>query len=86
MLLDGYANRHHKCFLAELFLNEENTEYILCFRPLAVCNDSESPSACGYVTIEIAEAREMIRTGLLPVSAANILDEKSRALDPRRTP
>jgi hypothetical protein len=79
-LLDGYAKRHHKCFLTELFLNEEDTEYILCFRPLTVSEDLESRLACRYLRVEISEAREMIRTGLLPISVANILDEQLGSL------
>jgi hypothetical protein len=79
-LLDGYAKRHNKCFLTELFLNEDDTEYVMCFRPLTVSEDLQGPSACRYLRIEIAEAREMTRTGLLPVSVANILDEQLRPL------
>ena len=79
-LLDGYAKRHHKCFLTELFQNGEETEYVMCFRPLTVNEDLQSRSACRYLRIELAEAAEMIRTGLLPISVANILDEQLRPL------
>ncbi len=75
-LLDGYAKRHHKCFLTELFLNDEGDEYILCFRPLVFREDPQNQSVCQYVRIGIGEAGELTRTGLLTVSVANILDEK----------
>jgi hypothetical protein len=79
-LLDGYAKRHHKCSLTELFLNEDDTEYVMCFRTLTVSKDPQSPPDCRYLRIEIAEARGMIRTGLLPISVANILEEQLRPL------
>jgi hypothetical protein len=74
-VLDGYAKRHHKCFLTELFLSTEGDEYILCFRPLVFCEDPQNQSVCRYVRIGIGEAAELTRTGLLTVSVANILDE-----------
>jgi hypothetical protein len=79
-ILDGCAKRHHECRLTELFPNEESTEYVMCFRSLSVTNASESPFACQSVRINIAELRGMIRTELLPVSVADILDEKLRLL------
>jgi hypothetical protein len=75
-LLDGYAKRHHKCFLTELFLSDERDEYILCFRPLVFREDPRNQSVCRYIRIEIGEAKDLTRTGLLTVSVANILDEK----------
>ena len=78
--LDGYAKRHHKCFLTELFLNEDGDQYWACFRPVTVVEDSGSLSPCRYVRIEITEAREIKQTGLLPLSVANLLDEQLRPL------
>jgi len=75
-VLDGYAKRHHECFLAELDLHEEAAERVTCFRPRHVCENSKNPYACRYMTLEIAEVTEIIRVGLLPISVANILDEQ----------
>jgi hypothetical protein len=79
-LLHGYAKRHHKCFLAELFLCGKGDEYIMCFRPTTTPDDAENRWACQYARIETVEARELRRTGLLTVSIANILDEKLQPL------
>jgi hypothetical protein len=75
-VLDGYARKHHECFLTELFLNAEGDEYFLCFRPLEPQKALLTPTGCCYVTIGIGEAVELIRAGLLTISIANILDEK----------
>jgi hypothetical protein len=78
--LDGYAKRHHKCFLAELFMSEDGDEYIMCFRPTVFSEDPQNQRTCLYVRIETGEARELTRTGLLTESIANILDEKLQPL------
>ncbi len=83
-LLDGYAKRHHKCFLAELFLNEKGDEYIMCFRPTVFHEDPRNQRACQYERIRIGEARELSRIGLLTESVANILDEKLQLLSQLR--
>jgi hypothetical protein len=83
-LLDGYAKRHHKCFLAELFLSEEGDEYIMCFRPTVFRDDPQNQRACQYVRIQTGEARELTRTRLFAVSIANILDEKLQPLSRMR--
>jgi hypothetical protein len=75
-VLDGYAKNHHECFLAELDLHEETDEYVVCFRPIRTSVDSVSRYACRYLRMEISEAREIIRAGMLPVSVANLLDEQ----------
>jgi len=75
-LLDGHAKRHHRCFLTELFLSEDEDEYITRFRPAIFGDDPQNQRACQYVRIEIAEARELTRSGLLTISIANVLDEK----------
>jgi hypothetical protein len=79
-LLDGYAKRHHNCFLAELDPHEESGEYVACFRPLNANLDSEARSAYRYLTMGMAEVREMTRTGLLPISLSIILDEELHPL------
>ena len=79
-VLDGYAKRHHDCFLAELDLHEEAAECVACFRPRHVGENSKNRYACRYVTLEIAEVREIIRVGLLPISAAAFLDEELHSL------
>ena len=67
-------------------MSEDGDEYIICFRPTLFRGDSlrQSPGYCQYVRIEAGEAREMARSGLLPVSIANILDEKLRPLSEMR--
>jgi hypothetical protein len=79
-LLDGYAKRHHKCFLAELFMSEDGDAFIMCFRPKVFSEDPQNQRVCQYVRIETGEARELTRTGLLTESIANILDEKLQPL------
>jgi hypothetical protein len=80
MLLDGYAKRHHKCFVAEFWFDEDKDEYTVCFRPLFLSPESPNRYACRYVTMEIGEAKESIRAGMLTASIANVLDEELRPL------
>ena len=61
-------------------MSGEGDEYIMCFRPTTPREDAQNRLACQYVRIETAEARELTRTGLLPVSIDNILDEKLQSL------
>ena len=61
-------------------MNEDRDEYILCFRPKVFSDDPENQRVCQYVRIQIAEARELTRAGLLTESIANILDEKLQPL------
>ena len=79
-LLDGYAKRHHKCFVAEFSFDEDKGEYTVCFRSLSVSPESPNRYACRYVTMEIGEAKELVRAGMLMVSIANVLDEELRPL------
>lgn len=32
--LDSYMRTHYRCFVAEMFLSEDQAEYIVCFRPV----------------------------------------------------
>jgi len=79
-LLDGYATRYHKCFVAELSFDEDKGEYTVCFRPLGGSPQSPDRYACRYLTIGFGEAREMLRAGLLTVSVANTLEEELQPL------
>jgi len=75
-LLDGYAKRHHKCFVAELSFDDDKGEYTVCFRPSGASPESPDRYACGYLTIDADEARQMLRAGLLTVSVADTLEEE----------
>jgi len=79
-LLDGYAKRHHKCFVAELSFDDDKGEYTVCFRPSGASPESPDRYVCRYLTVGAGEARQMLRAGLLTVSVANTLDEELRPL------
>ena len=77
--LDGYATRHHNCHVTEFSLDEEKSEFTVCFRPHVSAFVADRYT-CRYLQIEVAEAYEMIRTSLLPSSMANYLDDQLRVL------
>jgi hypothetical protein len=56
-VLDHYSRSLHKCFLAEMFLDKDGNEYVLCFRPVGASPDSSGRYACQYVRIGRTEAR-----------------------------
>jgi len=56
-LLDDYARKHHGCFLAEFFLDYEQTEYVVCFRPVTGNINLQDRHACTYLRIEAEAAR-----------------------------
>jgi len=64
-LLDDYARTRHSCFLAEMFLNSENSHYVLCFRPAAVSADSRDRYTCKYLTIDAGAARAAGKAAVL---------------------
>ena len=76
-LLDGYSRERHGCFLAEMFLNEAGTEYILCFRPVSAKEDTQGRYASHYLRIETAEAQV---AGENKVLGAGITDDLDRNL------
>ena len=79
VLLDGYARRKHKCFLAEMNLTRNGQDYRLCFRPTGVDVKSPHQYICKYLTLD---ARRVEAMGL----AARLTDEVARALDDALSP
>jgi hypothetical protein len=79
-LLDDYSRRHHQCFVAEMFLNEERTEFILCFR--SVHGDRNAPAryASRYLRVEIAEAEIAGQANVLTTSVSAMLDKELATL------
>jgi hypothetical protein len=74
-LLDDYSRRHHQCFVAEMFLNDERTEYILCFRPTQV-KDSPNRYACQYLHLGISEANIAGQGNELGASMRALMDKE----------
>jgi hypothetical protein len=75
-LLDDCSRRHHQCFLAEMLLNEERTEYILCFRPTQVGKDSPNRYACQYLHLGISEANIAGQGNELGASMRALMDKE----------
>ena len=79
VLLDGYARRKHKCFLAEMDLTRTATAFRLCFRPTGVDVKSPNRYACKYLTVDASQVEAM---GLAEI----LEDEIARALDDALSP
>lgn len=62
-LLDNYSRTEFGCFLAELDLTKDRREYRLCFRRLSVSKDSPNRHACGYLHIDVKEAKCAVDIG-----------------------
>jgi hypothetical protein len=73
-LLDGYARSVHWCFVTELFFNEEDTAYIVCFRPTDGSSDSPHLQECRYLEIATHDAWIAVKAKMLPDSLAEQLD------------
>lgn len=78
--LDDYARNKHQCFLAEMFLNDTGTEYILCFRPADGSKNSPGRFACRYLRIQMSEIGSVVQTETIPISLAEELDRELLAL------
>ena len=78
--LDHYARNKHQCFLAEMFLNDAGTEYILCFRPTDASKDSPSRFVCRYLRIQMGEIGSVVQTETIPIYLAKKLDRELLAL------
>jgi len=79
-LLNNYSRKHYQCFLAELFLNKDQSEYMLCFRPTGGNKESPNRYACRYLRIDVAEAGSAAQSGSLPPSIIEKLDLELPAL------
>jgi hypothetical protein len=75
-LLDGYSRHRHNCFVAEFFVNRDQPEYIVCFRPLGGTKESPNRYACVYVTVALDQVKRMAADKALTAVMAEELDRK----------
>jgi hypothetical protein len=75
-LLDSYAKSEHDCFFTEMFLNDDEREYVLCFRTLNRHTDREKPSACCYLEITVKDAMDSTHEKLLTQAIADEMRER----------
>jgi len=75
-LLDDYSRTHHQCFVAEMFLNNERTEFILCFRRVNANKNSSDRYASRYLHFGIGEAEIAGQTNVLTTSVSAMLDKE----------
>jgi hypothetical protein len=75
-LLDNYARSQHRCFLTELFMNQDHTRYFLCFRPQGPLRDESERFACVYLQIDLEEARAIYSQRALTTTVVRDMDEK----------
>jgi hypothetical protein len=76
VLLDNYAKSKHRCFLTELFMNEDHTRYFACFRPSGPLRDDSERFASVYLQIDLDEARTMGSQNAITTAIVRDLDEK----------
>jgi hypothetical protein len=79
-LLDQYARSKHRCFVAEMFLSDAKTEYVLCFRPAEIRKESPDRFACKYLRIPLEDVRALSVADTLPVRLRDELDIELLAL------
>ena len=79
-MVDEYARTRHSCFLAEMFLNSENSQYVLCFRPAAVSAASADRYTCKYLRIDAEIATAAGKAAALIPSVTRMLDNALRAI------
>lgn len=73
-VIDDYARKRHLCFLAEMFLDKHQTEYVLCFRPTEAANDPDR-YAGRYLRLETS-AIERLKQDKEPSYAVKALLDK----------
>jgi hypothetical protein len=64
-LLDEYAKKHYKCFVAEMDLNENRGRYAVCFRTTAEFEGNPDPYLCRYVHLSVEEVKASYEAGSL---------------------
>jgi hypothetical protein len=79
-LINEYVRKQHQCFLAEMFLNKDQTEYILCFRPTEAANNPDR-YACRYLHIETSRIRAMEQAVQLNDPIKALLDQELNNLN-----
>jgi hypothetical protein len=80
-LLDSFARSKYRCRLTEMFLNGDESEYVLCFRPLIRHERPETPSSCCYLGIAVKEAMESAHSKLLTQAIAEEMRERPSELN-----
>jgi hypothetical protein len=80
-LLDSYARSEHRCRLTEMFLHDDESEYVLCFRPQTWNEDPEKRTACCYLRIAVKEAMESAHAKLLTQAIADEMRERLSELN-----
>ena len=76
MLLDHYARTRHQCFLAEFFLSTIETDYVLCFRPIAEDEHSRPPHRCRYIYVRPDVVITAGQENKLPELISELLDSE----------
>jgi hypothetical protein len=79
--LDWYARSEHRCLLTEMFLNDDESKYVLCFRPLGFNEDPGKRSAYGYLRVAVTEALDSAHAQLLTQAIADELREQLSELN-----
>lgn len=82
-LLDSYSRNRHNCFLAEMFLNKQGTEYFLCFRPVTSSRESSKAFAHRYLRVDRDQALGMGHANVLTKSTTEMLDHELSILSAR---
>lgn len=75
-MLDDYSRSRHRCFVAEMFLNNGTRDYTVCFRPMGISEDSPNRYACRYLHIGAEDIRTAEQKQVLPASITEMLDRE----------
>jgi hypothetical protein len=75
-LLDEYAKKHYKCFVAEMDLEENRGRYRVCFRPTTEFKGNPDPYLCRYVYLGVEEVKASHAAGNLSNAIIAELGEK----------
>ena len=76
-LLDSFAKSEYRCSLTEMWLRDEENEYVLCFRPLAAGASAKKKQLCRYIEVDAREAMKSAREKLL---TTEIVDDMKKSL------
>lgn len=75
-LVDEYSRSKHNSFLAEMFLNDGKTEYVLCFRSLT----TSRTGVARYLRIPQRDLETLSSSHALPRFLSDQLDQQLRIL------
>ena len=73
--IDRYARKQHLCFLTEMFLKPDKTEYILCFRPTEAASNPDR-YACRYLRLETGAIEKLEQAKELSDPVKALLDKE----------